>query len=381
MGHRGASNAFAAVNSWSETQVVATVASDALSGIARIQQNGINSNAVAFSVPPADSSTALTINPNVLTMVVGDTHTIQAVNPQGQPVTGLAWTSSDTTVVSLSTDDPPILTAVAVGHVTITAGNASADVTVFAGPTLPIGTVQWGNPGDGSGVTSIVPAVPSASGVDVFAFEASGNVAAITTDGTTLWTANVANASQTLPDFQGGLVMVIPVIPTPMLQKLDGMTGQPYPAYTFSQFLNGPVAVHTDGTVFAVDGDMLVGIDPLTGSAKFGVHLTDSTGFETPFCECPQCGGSSVNPPAVRGLSIAGDGNAYITYSYTNATGDPQIIGNCNLSIFHEDQHLRVMRVSPQGASAETSFSCCLRRFTWLGGRPAVPSTGNPTVR
>jgi hypothetical protein len=56
--------------------------------------------------------------------------------------------------VSLSTDDPSLLTALAAGHVTVTAGTASADITVFAGP-LPPGTVIWSNPGDGSGVQSI----------------------------------------------------------------------------------------------------------------------------------------------------------------------------------------------------------------------------------
>jgi hypothetical protein len=180
------------VVSWSDTEVVATVAPTALTGIARIQQNGVWSNAVAFTVPSASN---ITLVPNLLNMVVGDTHTIQALNSAGQSITGLSWASSNPNVVSLSTDDPPILTAVAAGHVTITAGGASADVTVSA-DLLPVGTVLWSNPGDGSGVTSIVPAVPSASGVaDVFAFQNDGTVQAITSDGTTAWTADVSLAS------------------------------------------------------------------------------------------------------------------------------------------------------------------------------------------
>jgi len=94
-------------------------------------------------------------------------------------------------VVSLSSDDQPVLSALAVGHVTITAGTASCDVTVSAGDLpLPPGTVLWSNPGNGSGVARIVPAVPSPSGVaDVFAFQDDGTVQAITADGTTAWTA------------------------------------------------------------------------------------------------------------------------------------------------------------------------------------------------
>ena len=112
----------------------------------------------------------------------------------GQPVTGLTWTSSDPNVVSLSSDDPPVLTALAAGHVTITAGTASADVTVSADFRRPA-------PGDGAlvqprqriGCQSIVPAVPSPTGVaDVFAFQNDGTVQAITSDGTTAWTADVS---------------------------------------------------------------------------------------------------------------------------------------------------------------------------------------------
>ena len=63
---------------------------------------------------------------------------------------------------------------------TVTAGAASADITVYL-DSLPIGTTIWSNPGNGSGVSKIVPAVPSATGVaDVFAFQGDGTVQAIT---------------------------------------------------------------------------------------------------------------------------------------------------------------------------------------------------------
>ena len=192
--------------SWSDTQIVATVASGSVSGVARVEQNGQWSNALPFTVPGG----SVTLLPNVINMLVGDTHTIEAMNSSGQSVTGLSWTSSNTNVVTLSTDDPPILTAVAVGRSTITAGGASADITVSPALAtgLPLGTVLWANPGDGSGVTSIVPAVPSPNGVaDVFAFQNDGTVASITRDGITAWTADVSQAITTVPDFNGGLVV------------------------------------------------------------------------------------------------------------------------------------------------------------------------------
>jgi len=57
--------------------------------------------------------------------------------------------------------------------------------------------VLWSNPGDGSGVTSIVPAVPSTTGVaDVFAIQNDGTVQAISADGTLAWTAPVSQVLQ-----------------------------------------------------------------------------------------------------------------------------------------------------------------------------------------
>lgn len=143
-----------------------------------------------------------------MNLVVGETRPLQVVDANGAAVHGLTWVVTDPTVASLSADDPPVLTALAPGHVTITAGDGSADVTVYAAALAP-GTVIWSNPGDGSGVQNIVPAVPSSTGVaDVFAFQASGNVQAIASDGTVAWTANLGSPYATaIPDFQGGLVI------------------------------------------------------------------------------------------------------------------------------------------------------------------------------
>lgn len=99
--------------------MVASVAANALTGVVRIQQNDVWSNSVTFTVP--SSGPSLTLNPNMLNMVIGEMHNIQAMDANGQSVTGLTWASSNTKIISLSTDDPPILTALAVGHVTITA--------------------------------------------------------------------------------------------------------------------------------------------------------------------------------------------------------------------------------------------------------------------
>jgi hypothetical protein len=319
------------VLSWSDTQVVATVGPAAVTGIARIRQNGVWSNAVPFTVPGGN---AMKLTPNLLNLVVGETHAIRAISGAGQPVAGLTWTSSDPNVVGLSSDDPPLLTALAAGHVTITAGAASADVTVSSGP-LPPGTVLWSNPGD----PSIVPAVPSSSGVaDVFAFQDDGTVRAITSDGVTAWTADVSQAwPAPVPDFQGGLVAVEWNNDNGSIVKFDGITGQPHPVYTpaATEYLGGALGVHPDGTIFAFKGGdtqppQVIGIDPATGAQKFSVPL-------------------DVTPTDMRyvfgflgdGLIIAGDGYAYVPYLYFDCSTDPDA--------FYVFSHLKLLRVNSDG--------------------------------
>jgi len=306
-------------------------------------------------------------------MSVGDTHTIQALSAAGTSVTGLTWASSNPNVVSLSTDDPPVLTALAAGHVTIIAGTApnaaSADVTVWVG-ALPLGTVIWSNPGDGSGVSWIVPAVPSTTGVaDVFAIQNDGTVQAITSDGTTAWAANISQNQASyywgpgyvLPDFQGGLVVVgnyDPDTGAASVWKLDGITGQPYPAYTAPGYgadgggtilcpgaegwVGGAcAAVHPDGTIFAVQENVavsydpnlpitrtysLIGIDPATGAQKFNVPGTSCI----PDAEC-----------IAFGVMIAGDGYAYLGYEWSEFP-NPELL-------YPFVRHLMVLRVDSSG--------------------------------
>jgi regulation of enolase protein 1 (concanavalin A-like superfamily) len=350
----------ATVSTWSDTQIIAVVAASSQNGIAQATQNSVLSNTINFSVPSSGTTTTVLLTPNLLNMVVGDTHTLQALNSSGSTLQGLTWASSAITIASLSTDDPPIITALAPGHVTITAGDASADLTVYAGPTLPTGTIQWSSPGDGSGVSSIVPAVPSSTGVaDVFAFEQSGNVQAIRSDGTVAWTANAGSpANAAVPDFQGGLTIQNLNSTPPTIQKLDGITGQPYPAYSYANplhSLTGLTVVHTDGTIFTIDGDQLVGINPTTGEAVFMAPMEDSTEDSTPIIECLTCGYHDVYAPTVHSIIIAGDGYAYVAYSYSiDSLAEDLNSGN---DVIHRELHLRVLRATSGGSYTKIPVS------------------------
>jgi hypothetical protein len=346
------------VTSWSDTQIAATVSPNAVSGIVRVQQNGIWSNTVGFTVPPNLGQTSATISPSLISLVVGESRSLQASDANGQPVTGLAWTSSDSSIATLSTDDPPVVTAIAPGHVSITAGNSSTDLTVYPGPALPIGTVRWSVPGDGTGFLQILPAVPSSTGVaDVFALQASGTVQALSSDGVAKWAVNLGTDKTLTPDFQGGLL----VADSQSIKKLDGSSGQAKPAYTLSSPSGSTpsLLVHTDGTIITADGSSVVGINPLTGIPNFSVPLE-----QTVFSSNGNCGEflpseTSVPPTVGRGI-IAGDGFAYLPYVYTQSplASNTKVCNSdgSSVEISHTDTHLRVLRIGMDGSVTHLSL-------------------------
>jgi hypothetical protein len=348
------------VSSWSDTQIVASVASTAQTGTLKVLQGGVWSNALQFTVPPTNHS--VTITPSMINMVVGQTSNIQALNSTGATVSGLTWQSSNTAIVSISTSDPPTLTALAPGHVTITASDGVADVIVSSIPVLPPGTINWSIPGDGSGVTQIIPAVPSATGVaDVFAVQASGNVLAVTSDGIVAWSATVPSQDAMMPDFLGGLI----VIDSSTIKRLDGLTGQISFTYTlanpcvnvgtpWSEYVTVTVCdanqhprigLATDGTIFTIDGDSVIGLEPTTGATKFSIHL------EHTFIQ--QYAISIDVPSAVPQIVVAGDGYAYIMYRTDFAV----TINIPNFQSGNGDEKLRILRVGASGDSTTISLA------------------------
>jgi hypothetical protein len=174
-------------------------------------------------------------------------------------------------------------------------------------------------------------------------------VQAVTSDGAVAWTANVTS-NLSIPDFQGGLV----VWDTQSVKKLDGLTGQAYPSYTYAnppKFGFPPLVVHTDGTIFTLDGDSVVGIDPKTGNAKFTIPMEHSITDQTLACDLPSPTlVHSDHPPTIGNLIVAGNEYAYVAYKYLTSSG---IQSDCYNSEQHDELHLRLLRVGSDGSSAK----------------------------
>ena len=72
----------ATVNGWNDREITAVVGTNSITGILKVQQNSIWSNPVSFWVPASSGATpAMTLSPNVMSMLVGDTRQIVAQNP------------------------------------------------------------------------------------------------------------------------------------------------------------------------------------------------------------------------------------------------------------------------------------------------------------
>jgi hypothetical protein len=123
-----------------------------------------------------------------------------------------------------------------------------------------------------------------------------------------------------------------------------------------------------NGTIFTIDGNLVVGINPTTGET-FSVAMENSTSSGTGqcfnVCSSPLPSGQSEpnnsynTPPTTGSLMIAGDGYAYVPYMFGVSTGNSKSVcapGCGCYSSYSSTQSLHLMRVGPTGDSYEISL-------------------------
>jgi len=338
----------ASIVGWSDTAIFATVPSGLVAG----QTVPVIVTATAGASNPADFISLATstiapfqVSPQEVNLLVGQTRIVSVMDSSGNILTGLEWSTSNPAVVSLSTDDPPVLTGVAPGTAIVYVVGMPILVTVYSGTVLPAGTPIWSVPlGGGSGAPgsiTIAPAVPSASGVDLFAMDATTRaLTALASDGTTVWKsgpvgsaagAGAGNfvATSIIPDFSGNAVLkslwtvsapaTLGFASTHAVQSLNPATGQATNLYTFSyqcwwDYIGNEncgdvgsiqtVIPHPAGLLFIQDNGTIILMDPSTGQQIASVALPVSA--RSPFNGSPL--------PVPNKMIVAGDGNAYVPY-------------------------------------------------------------------
>ena len=90
---------------------------------------------------------AIALTPSHRTLLLDETATLHLVDDAGVYVAQARWKTSDSHVVTLSADDPPVLTAVGFGTASVTARKnglmSLATIAVVAGAELAPGTTRW----------------------------------------------------------------------------------------------------------------------------------------------------------------------------------------------------------------------------------------------
>jgi hypothetical protein len=381
----------ATVVSWSDTAVLVAVPSSLTAGqtvSVVVTTSAGASNAADFL--PVTTSPPYTVSPPMVNLLVGQTRTIAVTDSNGNAVTGLEWTTSNSSVVSLSSDDPPVITALAPGTAIFYVVGMPILVTVYSGSSLPAGTPIWSVPAVSfpNFPTIALPAVPSASGADLLVLEESW-VLAFSSDGSMPWKAAVGRdtSTQLIPDFSGSALVTQRVAQTDAcgshfthsLARVDPTTQQLTTLYTFASSCavsdSGATQTaipHPPGAVFVLDAPppgpyygnscpnpttgqleqcqaTVTVVNPSTGQAVASVPLENTTWVDN-------TGGMvfgtshGANLPGLGGMIVAGDGNAYLPYVYANSTAD--LPGNGTI----EEQsavYLMLLRVSPDGTFAK----------------------------
>jgi IPT/TIG domain-containing protein/Big-like domain-containing protein/galactose oxidase-like protein/Kelch motif protein len=333
---------------WTDSQIVGAPGPGTITGPVTVQQGSLTLNGPTFTVI---SSFPYNVSPNSLSMVVGDSRTVSVTDPKtDNPITGLSWFATDTSIVSLSTDDPPVITALAPGSVTVYAGEVPLAINVYAtSSAMPPGTPIWSVPvGAGNGPIAVVPAVPSSSGVDAFTLDSTGAVTGFSSDG--IPTVKVQGIfteypgflpATVVPDFSGNAVAKVletytdsqgAFHSTHVVRQANFTAGTTSDLYTFSdhqdstgiysdEFSPEVVIPHPGGMLFVQDFAAINLIDPS------GVQ--PSTSISLPI--------SNPQSWQVGKMIVAGDGNAYI----------PFVVQNPGPSYT-----LNVMWVAPDGSSS-----------------------------
>jgi hypothetical protein len=374
------------VFSWTDTQIVGTVGMGTTSGPVSVQQAGNTVSGPTFTI--SSNFDRYKIVPQSLGLLVGQSRTVSVTDNSGQVVHGLNWTTSDPTIVSLSTDDPPVITGVAPGAATVYAGGVPIPVTVYAGTNLPPGAQVWSLPINVSTPANLVPAVPSESGVDVFALDDDGMLNAVSSDGEILWSIPVPGGrlATVIPDFSGNAFLSTPITyfdsqndrhDAHILKRIDPVTHTLNDLYTFigkitdqygKTFPSTEIAIpDTTGVLFVQDNAIVSVLNPATGQALANIPLEHSQ-YQITFAStcCPDQGPSTTGgiDPVVGHIIVAGDGNAYLPYFYFNqvdyfAGYETNTVSN-----------LMVLRVSPDGTYAKIPV---VPQQTWGFTLPPCP--------
>jgi hypothetical protein len=305
---------------------------------------------------------SLRITPAGVNLLIDETQQFTAVDEFGRPRSDAAWTVSDTTLATITTDRSPVLTAVAVGQVTLTTTaqgvSTQIQVTISALASLAPGRTRWTAPSvPGFSPLQVVQAVPTSAGPGLYSIQSSNVgsqtlVQAFTADGQQMWqtTLYVVNGNS-VPDAFGGLIVTeyntCDEANLMRIVDLDGVTGSPMWQITGQSMCTvdmPQIAIRGDGAVVLAAAGNTSGLPELT-------ILDGASGQPMAYPQIPVStytdqlgdtlsGYSPIGPPIVDS-----DGSAYVEYEVREINGT---VVSAVVSL---------LKISPDGSLATTQLS------------------------
>jgi len=396
-----------APGNWSDSSITVQVPSAATTGPVVVNVNAVNSNGVYFTVqPPPGAVNSITISPATATIVVGQTKNVTLKDNNGASITTAQWSVNNNTV-SLSTDNPPVLTALAAGTVTLSATysgfTAHATITVASGP-LAIGTVLWSVPAVSANGNSQLLHVDNADdgGPALYALDTrSSTLSAFTDDGQLVWTVTDPPISGMAVDNNGG---VLDFINNSSIVRRDSNTGlltwrYDSPGTLFGSIVDDlgyipggrgvpTVAIHPDGTIYtaellnnvisspepnyrAFQQDQIVALNPNIGQPKFTIPMpVNHVVVNFPGCPPSNSSTSDYHTPAAYGqITIGVYGTIYVVLQNSNIVSDFPA-GGCSYQHEVRDDTVQLLTIQPDGVSNLRPLATYHYDFKTLDGNP-----------
>jgi len=189
----------------------------------RLLVSALALTAAVFSGPPlslAQNLPALSVSPSKVTMMVGETREFRAVGKDGRLRHNVRWNVAPAYAATLTQngDEVTVKAEEASPTVILTANveadSADATLEILSGNSRKSGTVLWSvTPIPGCKSTSLIQAVPSANGPDLYDQEQcpEGSVLrALTSDGRELWRRSFGGSGAPIAELDPGRTVTPP---------------------------------------------------------------------------------------------------------------------------------------------------------------------------
>lgn len=358
-----------------------------------------NSTSAGRQATRLATPTEIVIAPTTVALAVGDLRGLTVTTDAGLTPTGVTWTSSNPSVVSIAPENDGTIVAESLGQTTITATlgslTAEATVRVLPGAVAPGESIWTVAPTPGRQLQAPMRANPVRDDdPDMFSIEVDPATSATLVkavrgaDGATLWSHHVPQPPFAADPFAGYFYVTHDAHSRTTLHR-RGAGGVPPWDYASSGGISG-VASAPDGTVYLMEDvttpsgliptnsyptsvrsdSYIVGLEGQTGAVRFRLGVPyQSSAFltsETPDHRCieQKYDGGGISGP----MTVVENGDVVVQHLTERFNGAEGVCGPQSETWVQNT--LRLLRISPSGGMSATVMN--QYSGSWPGAFPGA---------